>query len=70
MPRIVYAHQYDTVDAICQRVYGRTAGVTEQLLEQNPGLADLGPMLPQGTAITLPDVVQQPQRSTVVQLWD
>jgi len=70
MPRIVRAHQGDTVDAICQRIYGRTAGVTEQLLELNPGLADLGPILPQGTAITLPEVVQQPQHSTVVQLWD
>ncbi|EIM1033059.1 tail protein X, partial [Escherichia coli] len=26
----VRAHQYDTVDALCWRHYGRTQGVTEQ----------------------------------------
>ena len=51
----VRAQQGDTVDAICQRVYGRTAGVTEAVLEANPGLADLGPVLPHGTVIDLPD---------------
>ena len=70
MPRIVRAHQYDTVDAICQRVYGRTAGVTEQVLELNPGLAEFGPVLPHGTPVTLPDTTQQPQRTAAVQLWD
>lgn len=70
MPRSVRAHQYDTVDRICYRLYGRTAGVTEQLLRLNPGLAELGPVLPQGTLIELPEQTQQPQRTRVVQLWD
>lgn len=70
MARIVRANQYDTIDAICQRVYGRTASVTEQVLELNPGLAELGPVLPQGTAVTLPDIPTQPQRTDSVQLWD
>ncbi len=70
MPRTVRAHQYDTVDRICHRLYGRTAGVTEQLLQLNPGLAELGPVLPQGTLIRLPERTQQPQRMRVVQLWD
>lgn len=70
MQRIVRANQNDTVDAICYRVFGRTGAVTEQVLELNPGLADLGPILPQGTAVTLPDIVQQPQRTDTVQLWD
>lgn len=30
----VRAHQYDTVDALCWRHYGRTQGVTEQVLNQ------------------------------------
>lgn len=34
----VRAHQYDTVDALCWRHYGRTQGVTEQVLKANPGL--------------------------------
>ncbi len=39
----VRAHQYDTVDALCWRHYGRTQGVTEQVLKANPGLAEHGP---------------------------
>ncbi|TLX52838.1 phage tail protein, partial [Stutzerimonas nosocomialis] len=30
------AQQGDTVDAICWRHYGRTAGVVEQVLDANP----------------------------------
>jgi phage tail protein X len=61
--------QGDTVDAVCQRVYGRTAGVTEAVLAANPGLADLGPVLPHGTVIDLPDISPQPAVQRV-QLWD
>lgn len=39
----VRAHQYDTVDALCWRHYGRTQGVTEQVLKANPGLAEYVP---------------------------
>ena len=65
----VRAQQGDTVDTLCWRYYGRTAGVTEQVLEANPGLAALGPVLPMGHLVTLPD---QPKRPTArrVQLWD
>ena len=31
----IYAIQNDTVDAICWRNYGRSAGVVEAVLEQN-----------------------------------
>jgi len=55
----VIASQGDTVDAICWRYYGRTAGVTEAVLEANPGLADLGPIIPHGTQVTLPDAAPQ-----------
>ncbi|RWA51290.1 phage tail protein [Cupriavidus sp. UYMSc13B] len=65
----VIAMQGDTLDAICQRVYGRTAGVTEAALEANPGLAEFGPTLPHGTIIDLPDTVPQPAVQRV-QLWD
>ena len=66
----VYAQQHDTLDAICYRAYGRTAGVTEQVLQANPGLAELGPVLPHGTPVTLPVITQQPSRTPTVQLWD
>lgn len=64
------AHQGDTVDAICWRYYGRTAGVVEQVLEANPGLADLGPVLPNGTLITMPAASTQAAQRQVVNLWD
>ncbi len=65
----VRAIQGDTVDAICQRVYGRTAGVTEAVLLANPGIADLGPILPHGTELGMPDIFPQPAVH-MVQLWD
>lgn len=65
----VRAAQGDTLDLICWRHYGRTTGVVEQVLEANPGLARLGPILPHGTLVQLPEIATQPQRPTV-QLWD
>ena len=65
----VRAIQGDTVDAICQRVYGRTAGVTEAVLIANPGVADFGPILPHGTELDMPDISPQPT-VPMVQLWD
>ncbi|MNG23328.1 Phage Tail Protein X [compost metagenome] len=66
----VIAHQGDTVDAICWRHYGRTAGVTEAVLEANPGLAELGAVIPHGTSIVLPDAAPQAEQRQVVNLWD
>lgn len=68
---IATAQAGETVDAICWRVLGRTAGVTEQVLELNPGLADLGAQLPGGTQVALPDITETalPTRQTV-KLWD
>lgn len=65
----VRAQQGDTVDAICWRYYGRTAGITEAVLVANPGLADLGPVLPHGHLIELPTLAVEAERK-VVQLWD
>ena len=44
----VIAHQGDTLDTLCQRHYGRTEGVVEAVLLANPGLAELGVVLPHG----------------------
>ena len=62
--------QGDTVDLICWRYYGRTAGITEQVLEANPGLADIGAELPIGTLVTLPAQPATPTQATRLQLWD
>ncbi|MCO7538214.1 tail protein X [Pseudomonas asiatica] len=62
--------QNDTVDALCWRHYGRTAGVVEAVLDANPGLASQGPVLPGGLLITLPELqTAAPERQTV-SLWD
>lgn len=67
--RIERAHQGDTLDALCHRVYGTTAGITERALQLNPGLAELGPILPQGTAVVLPEpATPEPVRETL-HLW-
>ncbi|MEW6166068.1 MAG: tail protein X [Pseudomonadota bacterium] len=65
----VVAHQGDTLDLLCRRHLGATAGVTEAVLAMNPGLAALGPILPMGTSVALPDA--PPAAATkIVQLWD
>ena len=59
------AQQGDTLDMICARYYGRTEGV----LAANPGLAELGAVLPHGTVIELPDVKSSPVTETI-NLWE
>ena len=70
MPVAVRANQNDTVDALCWRHYGRTAGVTEAVLEANPGLADHGPILPQGLVVNMPKVQTSAPQRQMVNLWD
>ncbi|MCO7537808.1 tail protein X [Pseudomonas asiatica] len=70
MAELRRTQQNDTVDALCWRHYGRTAGVVEAVLDANPGLAGHGPVLPAGLLITLPELqTAAPERQTV-SLWD
>jgi phage tail protein X len=69
MSATVYAMQDDTVELICYRHYGYTAGITETVLANNPGLAAHGPVLPMGTAVLLPKIETQ-QKQTIINLWD
>ncbi|MDP2228967.1 MAG: tail protein X [Moraxellaceae bacterium] len=66
---IAYAQQNETLDHLCHRVLGRTANVTEQVLQLNPGLADLGPTLPEGTPVTLPVTPAGTRSIDTVKLW-
>lgn len=67
-PDVVLAQQGDTLDVICHRHYGYTAGVTEHVLHANGHLAVLGPVLPIGTRVVLPAFRPASTRATV-QLW-
>lgn len=66
----VIAQQGDTVDVLCHRHLGSTSIVTEQVLELNPGLSALGPVLPMGTKVQLPDQAPAKNNNTLIQLWD
>ncbi|OHX19744.1 phage tail protein [Chromobacterium sphagni] len=69
--RAIRADQGDTVDAIAWRAYGTTRGVVERILSANPGLADLGAVLPMGTLVQLPDLPADPAPAqTLINLWD
>lgn len=69
MTQQVRAHQNDTLDALCHRVLGTTADVTEKALALNPGLAELGPILPEGYLVTLPDRPPNEATRETLQLW-
>lgn len=69
----VVALQGDTIDALCHRHLGTTAGMVEQVLALNYGISLHGAVLPMGTVVVLPDV-STPSAGAVtrplIQLWD
>jgi phage tail protein X len=67
MAGIIHAQQGDTVDLIALRHYGST-DMVQAVLASNPGLAGKGPILPQGTPVTLPPAETKSQ--TTITLWD
>ena len=70
MPALYTTRQGETVDLACSRHYGSTEGVTELVLDANPGLAALGPVLPFATAIVMPDAAAQGEQQRLVSLWE
>jgi phage tail protein X len=62
--------QGETVDLVCQAFYGRTADVTEAVLNANPGLAALGPVLPMTTQITMPVIATKPKARALIKLYE
>lgn len=70
MPTTVRTQQGDTVDQLCHRHLGQTAGVTEQTYVLNPGLAAHGASLPLGLLVLLPDPPTAPAAPHIVTLWD
>lgn len=70
MANPVRTQQNDSVDTLCWRHYGRTAGVTEAVLAANPGLADHGPVLPQGLEVNMPEAQASAPQRQMVNLWN
>jgi phage tail protein X len=68
----VVDQDYTMLDSmIWRRHRRRTPGLVEKTLELNPGLADLGPILPIGTRVLIP--LDRPNAVTtlpLVKLWD
>jgi phage tail protein X len=56
MTKITVTRPRTTLDLLLWRQFGIAgAALLEQVLQTNPGLADVGPVLPIGTIVTLPD---------------
>lgn len=69
MSQLYITRQFDAVDEICWRYYGRPQQTVEAVFLANPDLADLAPILPEGLVISLPDL-PEPSTSEVVRIWD
>lgn len=60
----------DTVDSIAYQYYGRHAKNTEAIYLANPRLCEIGPILPAGTKVRLPNIVQVQEVKPFRQLWN
>lgn len=58
----------DMLDAICYEYYEGRTGALEAVLSANPGIASLGPILPAGLLIDLPDL-GEPETASAITLW-
>ena len=70
MADTVTARQGETLDALIWRARGLGPSNLGPVLTANPGLAALGPVLPTGTPVLLPDVAPTPVVRDIIQLWD
>lgn len=60
----------DTAEFVAWKHYGTQSGqVVERVMQANPGLSDLGPVLPAGVLIKLPEL-EAVGVSEGVKLWD
>ena len=67
--RYYHSKDSDTADAIAWAIYGRQdQRLVETLIDANPGVADLGPVLPAGLRLVVPDAPDPPQVREV-RLW-
>jgi P2-like prophage tail protein X len=69
MTQLYITRQFDELDDICWRYYGRTQQTVEAVMVANPNLADMLPILPEGITILLPDL-PQPETTQTLRIWD
>lgn len=69
--RFIVQQEGVTLDLLLWRIHGRKGqGLVEAALVANPGLAALGPVIPLGTAIVIPDLPAPPAGGIVEQPID
>ncbi|MCA1199129.1 tail protein X [Sphingomonas sp. R647] len=66
----VPARQGERLDQLVWRAIGGGPAAVEVVLGANRGLAGLGPVLPEGRAVLIPETSPAAQRVELVQLWD
>ena len=63
--------QNDRMDKICKRFYGTEhGGNVEAVYDVNPGVAEIGNILPPGIVLLMPDRPQTLPLKDYVRLWD
>lgn len=66
----VRAREGDMLDALIWREAALGSSAIAAVLDANPGLADLGPVLPLGTRVTIPDAAPAAASTPLINLWD
>ncbi len=59
----------EMLDLICWKHYGYSSGAVEELLLENPGLAEHGSFLPAGLRIKLP-VIQKTSQESITKILE
>lgn len=67
---MVRSLQGDTLSAIVWRYIGRSSGNVEAVLDANPELANLPPVLPAGVQIRIPQLTTTTTAPAALRLWD
>ena len=60
----------ERLDLWINRLYGRTLGTVEAVMDANPGLAELGVFPPAGTTIVLPRLDDDAGTSGAIYPWE
>lgn len=68
--RTAISRDGDMLDALVWRAAGKTSGALELVLDANPRIAALPPVLPAGVAVVIPDAALAPPPQAAFRLWE